>query len=136
MRVCSYLFTYRNESPAPLSVKSAENKNQNAATNSAGGEESSRNGASNLSTGSMNTSQKDTSNTLGRRKRDDEDNQEQNNGEERGPKRPRMLPNPHQNPDDGTKFACPYRKRDPRKYCIKNWRSCALTPQESVARVK
>jgi hypothetical protein len=34
------------------------------------------------------------------------------------------------------KFACPYRKRDPRKYCLSNWRRCALTAHESVSRVK
>jgi hypothetical protein len=33
-------------------------------------------------------------------------------------------------------FACPYRKRDPRKYCVRDWRSCALSPQKTVARVK
>ena len=35
------------------------------------------------------------------------------------------------------KFACPYRKHNSRKYCIQSiWRSCALTPQDTVARVK
>ena len=33
-------------------------------------------------------------------------------------------------------FACPYRKHDPRKYSVSNWRSCALTPLATVARVK
>lgn len=33
-------------------------------------------------------------------------------------------------------FACPYRKRNPREYCVGNWRSCALSPQKTVARVK
>lgn len=38
--------------------------------------------------------------------------------------------------NDNAKFACPYRKYDPRKYCVQNWRPCALTPLENVARVK
>jgi hypothetical protein len=33
-------------------------------------------------------------------------------------------------------FACPYRKRDPRKYSVRDWRSCALTPLHTIARVK
>jgi hypothetical protein len=38
--------------------------------------------------------------------------------------------------DQSPGFACPYRKHDPRKYCVSNWRSCALNPQKTVARVK
>jgi hypothetical protein len=38
--------------------------------------------------------------------------------------------------NDNAKFACPYRKYDPRKYCVQNWRPCALTPLENVSRVK
>lgn len=34
------------------------------------------------------------------------------------------------------KFACPFRKRNPRKYCVQTWRTCALTPHTTVARVK
>jgi hypothetical protein len=34
------------------------------------------------------------------------------------------------------KFACPFRKRDPRKYCLSKWRRCALSAHDSVARVK
>lgn len=34
------------------------------------------------------------------------------------------------------RFACPYRKRDPRKYSIQAWRRCVLTPHTTVARVK
>lgn len=44
---------------------------------------------------------------------------------------------PSDEPEDPPlKFACPYRKRDPRKYCLSKWRRCALTPHESVSRVK
>ncbi len=34
------------------------------------------------------------------------------------------------------RFACPFRKRNPRKYCVQTWRACALTPHTTVARVK
>jgi hypothetical protein len=33
-------------------------------------------------------------------------------------------------------FACPYRKHNPRKYNIDGWRPCALTPHNTIARVK
>jgi hypothetical protein len=33
-------------------------------------------------------------------------------------------------------FACPYRKHNPRKYGIDGWRPCALTPHNTIARVK
>jgi hypothetical protein len=39
-------------------------------------------------------------------------------------------------PDDlneKLKYACPYRKHDPRKYNIQNWSPCALTPHKTVA---
>jgi len=38
--------------------------------------------------------------------------------------------------DQSPGFACPYRKRNPRKYCIRNWHRCVLTPHKTVARVK
>ncbi|KAH8595473.1 hypothetical protein B0O99DRAFT_156791 [Bisporella sp. PMI_857] len=34
------------------------------------------------------------------------------------------------------KFACPYRKHDPRRYSVLKWAPCALTPHKTVARVK
>ncbi|KAF7870262.1 hypothetical protein EAF04_004010 [Stromatinia cepivora] len=64
---------------------------------------------------------------------DDSDNEE---NQERNPKRPRNLPTHSRTLDDTRKFACPYRKHDAKKYCVQNWRSCALTPLDSVARVK
>jgi hypothetical protein len=33
-------------------------------------------------------------------------------------------------------FACPYRKRNPKKYSVLNWGPCALTGHVSIARVK
>lgn len=33
-------------------------------------------------------------------------------------------------------YACPYRKYDPRKYCVQDWKLCAITSHKNVARVK
>jgi hypothetical protein len=38
--------------------------------------------------------------------------------------------------DQSVEFACPYRKHNPRKYSVRDWRSCALTSFNSIARVK
>jgi hypothetical protein len=46
---------------------------------------------------------------------------------------PEFPPNTDQTP---AVFACPYRKHNPRKYCVRDWRTCALTPHKTVARVK
>lgn len=54
----------------------------------------------------------------------------------RGAKRPRMVATSSVDLNETLKFACPYRKRDPRKYNVQNWRPCALTPHKTVARVK
>lgn len=105
-------------------------------TNSAVASESSQNVQPDAVVNSTDISQKSTQSTLGRRKREDDDDQDSKNKEGRSPKRPRMLLSPPRNADDSTKFACPYRKRDPRKYCVKYWKACALTPQDTVARVK
>lgn len=54
----------------------------------------------------------------------------------RTPKRPRTISTPSRALKESSKFACPYRKYDPRKYCVQNWRPCALTALDSVSRVK
>jgi hypothetical protein len=36
----------------------------------------------------------------------------------------------------GQRFACPYRKHNPRKYSVQDWRICALTHHKTIARVK
>ena len=56
----------------------------------------------------------------------------------RQPKKQRSFLTPPDDISARQKFACPYRKNQPRKYRSNNrqWRSCALTPLESVARVK
>jgi len=38
--------------------------------------------------------------------------------------------------EDSFKYACPFRKHNARKYCVKDWRSCALTAHLTVGRVK
>lgn len=72
--------------------------------------------------------------------RDNDGNQDPSDGDEddnpRAPKRPRAASPPMRMLNDGVKFACPYRKYDPRTYCVRNWRPCALTGLDSVARVK
>jgi hypothetical protein len=70
-----------------------------------------------------------------KRNRDSQDNQDAND-DERSSKRRRTLFSPLMKEDDNTKFACPYRKHNPRKYCVRDWRPCALTPLDTVARVK
>ena len=72
----------------------------------------------------------------GKHQRDEQDENAQDNGDGRSPKRPRALLTPPRSDHDSTKFACPYRKRDPRKYCVQSWRTCALTALDTVARVK
>jgi hypothetical protein len=72
----------------------------------------------------------------GKRKRQGQDDEENDEAENRNPKKPKGLLSPPRNQDDSSKFACPYRKHDARKYCVRQWRSCALTPLETVARVK
>ncbi|KAL5322692.1 hypothetical protein ACEPPN_010667 [Leptodophora sp. 'Broadleaf-Isolate-01'] len=63
----------------------------------------------------------------------DEDLDEDN---ERSPKRKGKGPETQAAADIHLKFACPYRKHNPRKYCIKDWQRCVLTPHTTVARVK
>lgn len=71
----------------------------------------------------------------GKRKRQGQDD-ESDETEDRNPKRLKALLPPPRYQTDTSKFACPYRKHDARNYCVRHWRSCALTPLETVARVK
>jgi hypothetical protein len=50
-----------------------------------------------------------------------------------GGKNPGFGPNTDQIPPQ---FACPYRKHNPRKYGVADWRSCALSHHKTIARVK
>jgi hypothetical protein len=72
----------------------------------------------------------------GKRRRDSQGSQNGDDRDNRNRKRPRPLLFPPMKEDDNTKFACPYRKHNPQKYGVQYWRSCALTPLETVARVK
>ena len=80
------------------------------------------------------------SNTRHQKKRaretqEDQEDQQSSDGDGQNPKRKRIL-HPDGSDGDRTKFACPYRKHDPQKYCARNWRSCALSPWATVARLK
>jgi len=79
-----------------------------------------------------------TSNYRGKRSAEyDDDDKNPDEDDDRDPKRPKKTKSqPEDRCDSVMKFACPYRKYNPQKYCIKNWRLCALTPLDSVSRVK
>jgi hypothetical protein len=66
---------------------------------------------------------------------DDEWNPDEDDGQ--GQKRPKKdIPAAMNSPGFKMKLACPYRKHDPRKYCLDGWRTCALASLTTVARVK
>jgi hypothetical protein len=77
-----------------------------------------------------------TSTSAFKRKRGREKDQDDENNDGRNPKQPRTLSYMPQDAEEGSKFACPFRKNNPGKYSVREWRSCALTPLETVARVK
>ncbi|KAN0104089.1 hypothetical protein V8E51_009834 [Hyaloscypha variabilis] len=66
------------------------------------------------------------------------DGDEEDPGEEsrKGSKRRFESSEPLDATENTSPFACPFRKHNPRKYCIRNWARCALTAQSTVARVK
>ena len=64
------------------------------------------------------------------------DKEHTDDGQEEGSGEPSNPPNSAPNSSEPIEFACPYRKRNPRKYCMRDWRSCALNPLKKVARVK
>ena len=79
-----------------------------------------------------------TSSNLSSRKRAREDEGEGLPDEdgERRPKKPRLPLTSTGSFEESAPFACPYRKHNPRKYNFRDWPTCALTPQRTVARVK
>jgi hypothetical protein len=84
-----------------------------------------------------NPSQQKVSNHTGKRIREHADDKNPDEDDDRDPKRPRNKKSqPEDRCDSVMKFAYPYRKYDPQKYCIRNWRLCALTPLDSISRVK
>ena len=67
----------------------------------------------------------------GRQDKDPDENNEKGLGG--NGKQPESAPNTNQTAPG---FACPYRKHNPRKYCVKDWRSCALGAHKTVSRLK
>ena len=79
-----------------------------------------------------------SSSNMSSRKRTEEDEREdfpEGDGDGR-PKRPKVPSTSTTSFEELAQFACPYRKHDPRKYNFRDWPTCALTPQRTVARVK
>lgn len=79
------------------------------------------------------------SNKKHKRTSDDNEDRRQDEDENEGPKRLRCTSaSPEVGEDSQQKFSCPYRKHNPRKYthCDRVWRTCALAPFSTVARVK
>jgi hypothetical protein len=76
-------------------------------------------------------------NPRGEQSRGNRDDEDPDDGPRKRPrgngKQPESMPTTN---EIAPGFVCPYRKRNPRKYCVKEWRSCALNPQKTVARVK
>ncbi|KAF8854835.1 hypothetical protein BDZ45DRAFT_596462, partial [Acephala macrosclerotiorum] len=75
-------------------------------------------------------------NTAQKRHKDNSEDSPEDGNED--PKRHRRSNTPPTELEDSLKFACPYRKHNPRKYnhFAREWRSCALTSFSSVARIK
>jgi len=100
-----------------------------------GGGESSRSASSKFAGEESSGTGKAAQGRPERHRRSRENDESQNNGDGRNPKRP-CFSSPPPTQDDNDKFACPYRKHDTRKYCVQHWGPCALTPLDTIARVK
>jgi len=70
-----------------------------------------------------------------KRQRLDDDDDGPEDDKDRKSRQPRRLPAPGAEAD-GARFACPFRKHNPRQYNIYNNRVCALSHWQSIARVK
>jgi len=70
--------------------------------------------------------------------RNSDENNDDPNENEKGSNRPMKILHSPGYKESAAKFACPYRKQNPRKYnpSVRHWRSCALTPLSDVSRVK
>ena len=100
------------------------------------GSQSSHPASSSNSQGSGNLPRSSSKKTNGKRPRHTSDDQDP--GEDEDDQHPKRVANSFtiECNADPRRFACPYRRHDPIKYCVRNWRSCALTGLETVARVK
>jgi hypothetical protein len=76
-----------------------------------------------------------TSSKSAKRARSSQDG-ESDNDNDRPSKRKEKEPASRRSSEVPVRFACPYRKHNPKKYSVQIWRTCALTPQTTVARVK
>jgi hypothetical protein len=56
--------------------------------------------------------------------------------EDRRAKKPKLPSASTVSLEESAQFGCPYRKHDPKKYNFRDWPTCALIPQRTVARVK
>jgi hypothetical protein len=73
---------------------------------------------------------------LSQRKRQREDGECPEENDDRNRRPPRRRAGPSSIPGDSTRFACPFRKHNPRRYSIHDYRVCALSHWETIARVK
>jgi len=72
----------------------------------------------------------------GKRRQSDEDDQASEDEKKGGSKRFCLISSVPEDLENRNRFACPYRKNDPQKYCLGSWNICALTGHKTVARVK
>jgi hypothetical protein len=81
-------------------------------------------------------SPKTTTSSTAKRPRDKGDDEGQDKSSRRRFKRFQNSSKAPNTSDDPGIFACPFRKHNPKKYSVKEWRICALTGYKSVARLK
>jgi hypothetical protein len=93
-------------------------------------------GSGSGSTTSRSGSPKPTTSSTTKRSRDNGDDEDQDESSGRGVKRFQNAPKAPDISDNPGIFACPFRKHNPKKYSVKEWRICALTGYKSVARLK
>ena len=71
-----------------------------------------------------------------KRRRKTSDGQEENDDQERGHKRPNNNETAPDMSERQERFACPYRKHNPKKYGLEGWGPCVLTGHQDMSRVK
>jgi len=94
-------------------------------------------GASNSSSSRDSSKQGEKKNKdKSKRERGSNDDQRDGSDQEGNFKRTRGSNEFSKDRKSNEKFACPYRKHNSQKYSVHNWRVCALSPLNSVSRVK
>lgn len=81
-------------------------------------------------------SSKNTSMNPTTKRRLNTEDEEINEGDRQGAKPPGSNADSPGTVENNLRFACPYRKHNPRKYSVQDWKHCALTHHKTVARVK